>query len=127
MCNDYLSAKYTPNITSAPPIIVNTVMTSPNRSHANIAVTTGTKYRNIATFEAFSHFIDLFQHIYAKTEHKRDKYKIDPIPNFVIFLMKENLDSKNAIGNKNIVPKRKVKEVIERGVFSSIIFFPTIE
>ena len=70
MCNDYLSAKYTPNITSAPPIIVNIVMTSPSRSHANIAVTTGTKYKNIATFEAFSDFIDLFQLMYAKTEHK---------------------------------------------------------
>ena len=50
---------------------------------------------------------------------------MEPILNFVIFPIKENFDSKNAIGNKNIVPKRKVKEVIERGFLS--IIFPTIE
>ncbi|KYC48402.1 MAG: hypothetical protein AMQ74_01606 [Candidatus Methanofastidiosum methylothiophilum] len=39
----------------------------------------------------------------------------------------ENLDSNNDIGNKNKVPKRNEKDVTERGVLSSIIFFPATE
>ena len=123
----YLSAMYTPNITRAPPIMVNSVIFSPNKKNAIMAVTTGIKYRNIATFEAFSDLIDLFQDIYANTEHKSERYKIEPIPSMDILSTNENFDSKYAKGNKKIAPNRKENEVIAIGVLFSIVFFPAIE
>ena len=43
--------------------------------------------------------------MYAKTEHKRDKYKMEPILNFVIFPIKENFDSKMLLEIKILFQK----------------------